>query len=155
MSYNGKYKGTGIKRHEIVDSNGIPFLTTFSKASCHDNPEAQKLLQKLQETPYKPKRLGADRGYDDDEFRLKLVNMGIIPVIEYRSNVKIRDYEYLNKEHRRYCYQRWKVERGFAWKDNSNRRIDRFYEKTMTSYIAFYRISVIRFYLKRLKYYLT
>lgn len=96
------------------------------------------------------KRLGADKGYDSDDFRKFCLDLGngITPVIPYRRNMKLRGYEGEYKANKGYCRQRWKSEREFAHKDNSNRRIERFYEKSIASYDRFYVISVIRRYLK-------
>jgi len=96
-------------------------------------------------------RSALDKAYDDDQFRKDCLKMGTIPLIEYRSSVILRGYEQMYQEEKQYCYQRWKVERNFAQKDNSNRRIDRFYEKSINSYGRLYKISVIRTYLKLLR----
>ena len=94
--------------------------------------------------------MGLDKGYDDDSLRYWLISENEIkPIIPYRKNVKMRSYEHVYINEKKYCRQRWKVERNFAHKDNSNRRIEHFYEKSIDSYSRLYRIAVIRFYLKR------
>ena len=108
-------------------------------------------MREVQEKGLLGKRLGCDKGYDSDDFRKFCLNQEIVPVIPYRKNVKIRSYEKIYKQNKGYCTKRWKSEREFAHKDNSNRRIDRFYEKSISSYDRLYLISVIRRYLKLCK----
>ena len=54
-----------------------------------------------------------------------------------------------DKHEKRYCRQRWKVERGFAWINNC-RRLDRFLEESQKTYRAFMRVFFIKHYLDRL-----
>ena len=126
----------------------------LSKASSHDINYPQILINKAKKKGIKFRRIGCDKGYDDTNLRMNMINSNIIPVIPYRKNVKIKNYENEYIKHRKYCRQRWKVERGFAWKDNSNRRIEHFYEKSLPAYDRLYTISVIRFFLKRLRFYI-
>lgn len=101
------------------------------------------------------KRLGADKAYDDYDFRVSLMKENIIPVIEFRKSTKSKVYEKEFKENKGYCYQRWRVEKNFALKDNKNRRIDQFYEKSIHSYERLYFISVIRHYLSLCRNFLS
>jgi transposase len=56
-----------------------------------------------------------------------------------------------DKHEKRYCRQRWKVERGFAWINNC-RCLDRFLEESQKTYRAFMRVFFIKHYLDRLFY---
>lgn len=47
---------------------------------------------------------------------------------------------------KRYCRQRWKVERSFAW-TNRYRRLDRLLEHGQKAYRAFIRVFFIKHYL--------
>lgn len=141
----------GIKRHECIDAKGIPLVWTFSKAADHDSRFGLKLLNEAKTKGILPFRTGLDRAYDDDQFRKDCLKIGTIPIVEYRSSVILRGYEELYQEEKKYCYQRWKVERNFSHKDNTNRRIDRFYEKSISAYSRLYKISVTRIYLKLLR----
>lgn len=108
----------------------------------------QEVIKDVKRKDLLGKRIGCDKGYDSEDFRKFCLDQGTIPVIGYRKSVKIRGYEDLYKKNKGYCRQRWKSEREFAHKDNSNRRVDRFYEKSISSYERLYLISVIRRYLK-------
>lgn len=123
----------------------------FSKAAEHDSKFGLAVLTKAKSKGMLCKRSAFDKAYDDDQFRHNSLILGTIPIVEYKSNVKLRSYEELTLIEGKYCRQRWKVERNFAHKDNSNRRIDRFYEKSIEAYARLYKISVIRVYLKLLR----
>ena len=96
----------------------------------------------------RPKRLGLDKGYDSDSLRQELRRRRIVPIASYRSNRKVDPATVPVKERhgKRYCRQRWKVERSFAW-INRFRRLDRFLEVSQKSYRAFVRVFFIKHYL--------
>ena len=96
----------------------------------------------------RPKRLGTDKGYDDDDFRQKLKKRTIKPCLTRRENNKKNITKQELKE-KRYCRQRWKVERSYSWLNN-NRRIDRFMEKKTSTYQGFCYLMFIKYYLKKL-----
>ncbi|HAH04773.1 TPA: hypothetical protein DCL28_04450 [Candidatus Komeilibacteria bacterium] len=96
----------------------------------------------------KPKRLGADKGYDAEAIRLELIKRRIAPCLIRRSN-NSKNITKIELRERKYCQQRWKVERSFAWLNN-NRRIDRFMEKKAKTYRGFCHLSFIKHYLKKL-----
>ena len=96
----------------------------------------------------RPKRLGLDKGYDSEALRRALRQQRITPNAPYRKNhVSIPlGRPPKDKREKRYCRQRWKVERSFAWVNN-NRRLDRFLEEGQRSYRAFMRVFFIKYYL--------
>lgn len=96
----------------------------------------------------RPKRLGADKGYDDDKFRKELRKRNIKPCLIRRKNNQKNITKSELKEGR-YSQQRWKVERSFNW-INNNRRIDRFMEKKAVNYLGFCHLMFIKYYLKKL-----
>lgn len=96
----------------------------------------------------RPKRLGTDKGYDDDDFRKKLRERNIKPCLIRRKNNK-KNITKLELREKKYCYQRWKVERSINWLNN-NRRIDRFMEKKTSTYQAFCHLMFIKYYLRKL-----
>lgn len=122
----------------------------MSKANWNDQ---RKLLEtidgiKIGKRRRRPKRLGLDKGYDSEPLRRALRNRGIIPNAPYRKNHVIvpRGRPPKDKHEKRYCRQRWKVERSFAWLNNY-RRLDRFLEESQKSYRAFVRVFFIKHYL--------
>ena len=122
----------------------------MSKANWNDQ---RKLLEtidgiKIGKRRRRPQRLGLDKGYDSEPLRRALRNRGIIPNAPYRKNhVTVpRGRPPKDKHEKRYCRQRWKVERSFAWLNNY-RRLDRFLEESQKSYRAFVRVFFIKHYL--------
>jgi len=92
--------------------------------------------------------LGADKGYDSNQFRKELKKRHIHPcLIRRRNNRKNIDQSELKEK--KYSRQRWKVERSFNWLNN-NRRVDRFMEKKMSTYQGFCHLMFIKYYLKKL-----
>jgi transposase len=102
----------GSKHHLIVDGSGLPLGWRLSAANCN---ECTLLLPLVDALPpvggrpgrpgRKPKRLLADRAYDQPVYRRELRARGIAPLIARR-----------NAEHGSGLgRQRWVVERTFAW----------------------------------------
>lgn len=137
----------------MTDANGNPLNFTISKANPHDQTRLLETIDgiKIGKRRRRPKRLGLDTGYDSEPLRQKVRQRRITPNASYRSNhtsiPKGRPPK--DKRERRYCQQRWKVERTFSW-TNNNRRLDRMLEKTQKSYRAFIRVYFIKHYLKLL-----
>ena len=99
-----------------------------------------------------PKRLGLDKGYDSDPHRRALRPRRIVPIAPYRQNpVSIpRGRPPTDRHHhRRYCRQRWKVQRSFSWLNN-HRRLDRMLEYGQKAYRAFIRVFFLKHYLDAL-----
>jgi transposase len=123
---------------------------TLSKANRHDQVKVLETIDgiKIGKRRRRPKRLGLDKGYDSDPLREALRRRRIVPLAAYRRNRKIDPATLPAKERqeKRYCRQRWKVERSFAW-TNRFRRLDRFLEVGQKAYRAFVRVFFIRHYL--------
>jgi len=118
-----------------------------SKANWNDQ---RKLLEtidgiKIGKRRRRPQRLGLDKGYDSEPLRRALRTRGLIPNAPYRKNhVTVpRGRPPKDKHEKRYCRQRWKVERSFAWLNNY-RRLDRFLEESQKSYRAFVRVFFVK-----------
>ena len=150
VGYSGKHCLNGLKRHLVIDANGNPLNFTLSKANRHDQVYVLETIDgiKIGKRRRRPKRLGLDKGYDSDQLRQELRHRRIVPIASYRSNRKIDPATLPARERlgKRYCRQRWKVERSFAW-INRYRRLDRFLEVSQKSYRAFVRVFFIKHYL--------
>lgn len=134
----------------MTDSRGNPLALTCCRANHHDQKSTIKTVDKvtLSNRIRRPKRLGADKGYDSDDIRQGLKKRNIRPCLIRRKNNKknITKQELIDK---RYCRQRWKVERSFNWMNN-NRRIDRFMEKKTSTYQGFCYLMFVKYYVKKL-----
>lgn len=136
----------GLKRSLAIDSKGNPLAIICLKANYHDQKSALPTLDQIKTR--KPKRLGADKGYDAQNIRAELIKRRIAPCLIRRDNNR-KNITKIELKERKYCNQRWKVERSFAWLNN-NRRIDRFMEKKAKTYKGFCHLSFIKYYLKKL-----
>lgn len=134
----------------MVDSQGNPLAITCGRANHHDQKFALKIVDKItvKGKIRRPKRLGADKGYDDDKFRKELRKRHIQPCLIRRQNNR-KNITKSELREKRYSQQRWKAERSFNW-INNNRRIDRFMEKKTATYQGFCYLMFIKYYLKKL-----
>lgn len=134
----------------MVDSQGNPLAITCGRANRHDQKFALKTIDRVTVGGRirRPKRLGADKGYDSDDFRGALRERKIKPCLVRRNNNRKNITKQELKE-KKYSQQRWKVERSFNWLNN-NRRIDRFMEKKTSTYQGFCHLMFIKYYLKKL-----
>lgn len=134
----------------MVDSQGNPLAITCGRANHHDQKFALKTIDRItvRGRIRRPKRLGADKGYDDNKFRNELRKRNIKPCLIRRKN-NLKHITKSELRERKYSQQRWKVERSFSW-INNNRRIDRFMEKKTSTYQGFCHLMFIKFYLKKL-----
>jgi len=88
----------------------------------------------------RPLRLIADRAYDSDPLRLRLLRRGIVLICPHRrgrTKATFNDGRSL----RRYR-KRWKIERTFAWLGNYRRLIVR-YENHLLMYQAFFHLACL------------
>jgi len=143
----------GVKRHFVTDANGNPLAFVVSRANHHDQRHILSTVDgiRIGERKRKPKRLGLDKGYDSEPLREALRKRRITPICSYKKNhasVK-RGRPPKDRREKRYCRQRWKVERTFSW-TNNNRRLDRMLEKTQRSYRAFIRVYMVKHYVNLL-----
>src|SRR3546814_10282910 len=99
--------GFTCKIHARSDNQGRPlgFLLTGGEAS--DYTAAEPLMQ----IPVaKPKALLADKGYDGDRFRERLLIHGILPIIPPRSNRKAPEHPDYRRDKARNRSERMKSE---------------------------------------------
>lgn len=134
----------------MVDSKGNPLSIICCRANHHDQKFALKTVDgvTVRNKVRRPRRLGADKGYDSDDFRKELRKRRIKPCLIRRSNNK-KNITKQELREKRYSQQRWKVERSFNWMNN-NRRIDRFMEKKTSTYQGFCYLMFVKYYLKKL-----
>ena len=123
---------------------------TCCRANHHDQKLALKTVDRITVNGKirRPKRLGADKGYDSDKLRRELKKRNIKPILVRRENNQ-RHITRQEIREKRYCGQRWKVERSFNWLNN-NRRVDRFMEKKTSTYQGFCYLMFAKYYLKKL-----
>ena len=108
----------GTKRHQLVDRRGLPLSVTLSGANV---PDGKKMLATVDAIPavqgkrgrprQRPKKLHADKAYDDRALRQELRKRGIVPRMARRG---VDSSERLGRH-------RWVVERTISWQQGFRR----------------------------------
>jgi transposase len=131
----------------VVDGEGVPIGAHLDSASPSEIKLLEPTIEKIavprrgRGRPRKnPVRIIADKGYDSDPLRERLLKRGIELICPYRKNNKNKKYED-GRKLRRYR-RRWKVERAFAWLQNFRRLTVR-YDRSMTIYQGFFHIACL------------
>jgi len=129
----------------VADGKGIPLGSQLTSASPAEVTLAESTLAKIAvpragrgRPKSRPLRIIADRAYDSDPLRWRLLNRGIALICPHRKNrrkLSLQDGRSL----RRYR-KRWKIERTFAWIGNFRRLVVR-YERLFGLYQAFFHIA--------------
>jgi len=142
----GKTKrGKGTKWMVVVDGQGVPLGSHLTSASPAEVKLAEVTLQNIAvpragrgRPQQRPLRVIADRAYDSDPLRGRLLRRGILLIVPHRKNRRLPT---LNdgRTLRRYR-KRWKVERTFAWLGNFRRLVIR-YDRDINRYRAFFHIA--------------
>lgn len=130
----------------VVDGTGVPLGIQLGSASPAEVKLAESTLaqisvpQKRGRPRQRPLRVIADRAYDSDPLRWRLLQRGILLVSPHRRG---RRKPSLNdgRTLRRYRH-RWKIERTFAWLGNFRRLLVR-YDYHLESYQAFFHIACL------------
>jgi transposase len=94
----------------------------------------------------RPERLIADRGYDSNPLRARLVRRGIEPIIPARRNHQRAPHQD-GRKLRRYR-RRWIVARTFAWLGHFRRLVVRD-ERLITTYTGFFPMACALLTLRR------
>ena len=138
----------------VVDGQGIPLGVQLESASPGEVTLAESTLRKISvprggrgRPKTRPLRVVADKGYDSDPLRWRLLQRGIILICPHRGGRKklsLND----GRELRRYR-KRWKVERTFAWLGNFRRLLVR-HDHDIKSYQAFFHVACMAITLRHL-----
>lgn len=149
------YKGKGMTTHLLVDSKGSPiaFETTSSKGDerLQVEPLLEQLKEQIQEfqkeTGFLP-ILEADKGYDSDHLRVKIINRAIYPLIPRR---RLRQTERCKKKVTSWIKRkRWQVERAISWLQRKFRRLVVRWERKVSYWKGLLNFGLIKFWLDRL-----
>jgi transposase len=128
----------------VADGQGIPLAIRAESAT----PAEVTLLEAtLDQVPGEPKRLVADRGYDSDPLRERMIERGTELICPYRRNNRRRRY-HDGRKLRRYKH-RWIVERTISWLGNYRRVLIR-WERNVQHYLAFIHVACLMIALRQL-----
>lgn len=120
----------------LADRAGLPVAVTIASASPHETRLVEQTL-KASFLPDNPTRIIGDAAYDSDPLDHHLAAFDIELIAPHRSN-RIR----LTQDGRplRRYKRRWKVERLFAWLQNSRRLVTR-YERRAANFLGFVHLA--------------
>ena len=110
--YDGGKKVSGIKRHIVVDTNGLPHALGVSKANAGGREGAIQLFEKNKENLSKVKKILADGGYGGEPFRQE-TNRILKAEAGIAKRSGLHTFVVIPK--------RWVVERSFSWIDKCRR----------------------------------
>ena len=159
FGYNKKKRCS--KLSIIVDSFGIPLSALLVKGSNSDQTILFDNFKDLfvnisyNSNNNKHKRyLLADTGYDSEKIRNMVNNFKIHSIIPANKrntkNKELLKKKKLSGAHRKIYRKRMIVENCFSW-IFKNRRLNRRYDKNITSYLAFLFMGFIKIIIKRIK----
>ena len=124
----------------VVDGAGVPLGSQLLSASPAEVRLAESTLACIPLHRRKPLRVIADRAYDSDPLRERLLEKDILLIAPHRrgrTKPAFNDGRWL----RRYR-KRWKVERTFAWLGNYRRLVVR-YDNHLLMYQAFFHLACL------------
>lgn len=137
--YDGGKQVSGIKRHIIVDTNGLPHAIMVTAANVTDRDGAIYAIEAHTENLKKVEKILADGGYTGENFE-KAVQKAIGAKVEIAKRSDIKKGKVTPK--------RWVVERSFAWLEKC-RRLWKNCERLLISSMAMIQLCFIRLLLKR------
>ena len=137
--YDGGKKVSGIKRHILVDTQGIPHAITITAANVTDREGALEMIEKHKENLSSVQALLVDGGYTGEPFR-EAVKRRIGASVEVAKRNELHTFVVIPK--------RWVVERSFSWLEKC-RRLWKNCERLITSSIGMAQLAFIRILLKR------
>jgi len=149
------YKGKGVTTHLLTDSNGNPINFEVTSAKGDERGQVEKLLDGIEEFTNQRYLLHglipvfeADKGYDSQELRDKLLRRRIFPFIPYRRIGAAKKAEKIVCSLAK-C--RWKVERAISWLQRKFRRLVVRWERRLCYWKGFLTFSLIFFWIDKLK----
>ena len=147
------FKGKGTTTHLLVDGNGSPVAFTSTAANGDERQQVESLLSRVQQRiDDLRERIGiiaifeADKGYDADDLRRKLLRRNIYPWICRRKKPgkEIKKIESVIKR------MRWKVERAISWLQRKFRRLAVRWERKVCYWKGFLTFGLVVFWIDRL-----
>ena len=148
------FKGKGVTLHALVDGNGNPLSVISTGAAAGEREQVEPLLNSvhvLTGAPGRPKKLPqalqADKGYDSRELRNSLRRRGVAPMIPRRAWSKRKPFRGRPPAK---PFDRWKVERTFAWCQRKFRRLVVRWERRNNYWNGFISLAVCMFWINLL-----
>jgi len=147
------FKGKGTTTHLLVDGNGSPVALRSTPANGDERQQVEPLLnrvqiwlKKAQEQTGKIPIFEADKGYDAEELRCKLLKRRIFPWICRRK----KPGKMAEKIESALKRMRWKVERAISWLQRKFRRLAVRWERRTSYWRGFLTFGLVVFWIDRL-----
>jgi transposase len=137
--YDAGKKISGIKRHILVDTNGLPHAIHVTTADVTDRNGAIDAIKKNKKNLSKVKKILADGGYTGKPFFEK-VNEVLSTEIEIAKRNELHKFKVIPK--------RWIVERSFSWLEKC-RRLWKNCERKINSSLHMIILCFVRILVKR------
>ncbi len=130
---------SGTKRNLLTEGNGLPISVTVCGAHRHDKTQLDTVLKALpiwwpEPTDRYPQHLCADKGYDYEDIRKMIWQLG------YRQHIKRRKQEQEAHRIQGYKPRQWKCERTHSWINRYRRLLIR-WEKKHDNFLAFIHLA--------------
>lgn len=140
--YDAGKKIKGMKRHLLVDTEGLPLHAVVHPADIQDRDGGILVFATLFGLFPFLRKVFADGGYQGPRFRRELAKvMPQVSVEIVRRSDRARGFEVLPR--------RWVVERTIAWL-NRCRRLAKDFENRIRNGLAFLRLAAIRLMVRKL-----
>lgn len=146
------FKGKGTTTHLLVDGNGLPVAFTSTAANGDERQQVEPLLDRVHKHMAALSSKGvipileADKGYDAEQLRDKLLKRKIFPWICRRKKPG-KESEKVESILKR---MRWKVERAISWLQRKFRRLTVRWERRVLYWKGFSALSLIIFWVNKL-----
>jgi len=138
--YDSGKKVSGIKRHLVVDSQGLPHLLSVTTANISDKAGAKELLESRKERFQKVQNVLVDGGYNGQPFT-DFVRTTLDAGVEVAKRNELHTFVVIPK--------RWVVERSISWLEKY-RRLWKNCERKLSTSLAMMRLAFISLLLRRL-----
>ena len=147
------FKGKGTTTHLLIDGNGAPVAFESTAANGDERQQVEPLIDKVRcRIDALCRRLGsisifeADKGYDAEHLRLKLLRRNIFPWI-CRRRKRGQVVEKIESTLKRI---RWKVERAISWLQRKFRRLAVRWERRVCYWKGFLTLGLVIFWINKL-----
>lgn len=137
--YDAGKKISGIKRHIVVDTNGLPHGIHLTSANVTDRDGAVALSEKYKQHLAQMEKMLVDGGYRGEKFAIQIREI-LNTEVEVVKRTELHTFKVLPKS--------WVVERSFSWLEKC-RRLWRNCERLFASSEAFVKLVFIRVLVKR------
>ncbi len=138
--YDAGEKVSGIKRHILVDTNGLPHALLVTTANVTDRDGAIEALKANKKQLSRVKKILVDGGYTGKPFAEKVKRM-LRAETEIAKRNELHTFVVIPK--------RWIVERSFSWLEKC-RRLWKNCERKLNSSLQMMVLCFVRVLLKRI-----